>query len=203
MIKIVDYGLGNISAFRNLYKRLNIEVGTARTAEDLRGATKLILPGVGAFDRAIACLDHSQLRPALEALVLERHVPLLGVCVGMQMLTRGSEEGRARGLGWISADVRGFASLPGVDLVIPHMGWNDVQPMGDSPLFKGLEPSAQFYFLHSYYVVCDDSRDVAGMTRYGIDFACAVSCGNIHGVQFHPEKSHHFGERLLQRFADL
>ena len=202
MIKIVDYGLGNVSAFRNVYKRLNIDVGTACTADELRDATKIILPGVGAFDRAMQLLDRSSLRSPLEKLVIEQRVPLLGVCVGMQMLARSSDEGNARGLGWIDADVRAFAALPG-DLVVPHMGWNDVRPAGASPLFKDLALPAQFYFLHSYYVVCHDAQDAAGVAHYGIDFACAVSSGNVHGVQFHPEKSHHFGARLLKSFATL
>jgi glutamine amidotransferase len=203
MIKIVDYGLGNVSAFRTVYKRLNIDVGTARTPDELRDATKLILPGVGAFDRAMELLDRSHLRPALEKVVIEQRVPVLGVCVGMQMLARSSEEGQARGLGWINAEVRAFSALPEPGLVVPHMGWNDVRPVGDSPLFAELMPAARFYFLHSYYVVCDDSRDIAGVARYGVDFGCAVSSGNVHGVQFHPEKSHHFGARLLKSFANL
>jgi glutamine amidotransferase len=203
MIKVVDYGLGNVSAFRNVYKRLNIEVGTACVPEELSDATKLILPGVGSFDRAMELLDRSKMRATLEELVLERQVPLLGVCVGMQMLARSSEEGRWRGLGWIDADVRAFASQPEAGLPVPHMGWNDVKPVGDSPLFAQIMPLPRFYFLHSFYVACDDSRDVAAVTRYGIDFGCAVHSGNVHGVQFHPEKSHHFGARLLQSFASL
>ena len=204
MIKIVDYGLGNVSAFRNVYKRLNIEAGTARTADDLRDATKLILPGVGAFGRAMELLDHSNLRGPLEKLVLERHVPVLGVCVGMQMLARSSDEGGARGLGWIDADVRAFGSLSDAIPIIPHMGWNDVTPVGDSPLFRDLaSPAARFYFLHSYCVVCDDERDVAAVSHYGVQFGCAVRSGNIHGVQFHPEKSHQFGAQLLKSFASL
>jgi glutamine amidotransferase len=203
MIKIVDYGLGNISAFRNVYKRLNIEVGTASVPEELHDATKLILPGVGSFDRAMELLDGSNMRATLEELVLERHVPLLGVCVGMQILARSSDEGEAQGLGWIDADVRAFSSPRETGLPVPHMGWNDVRPTGDSPLFEELEPVARFYFLHSFYVVCDDPRDVAAISRYGIDFGCAVCIDNVYGVQFHPEKSHHSGTRLLQNFANL
>lgn len=203
MIKIVDYGLGNVSAFRNVYKRLNIEVGTARVPEELRDATKLILPGVGAFDRAMQLLDRSSMRAPLEELVLERRVPLLGVCVGMQILARSSDEGKSQGLGWINADVRAFSSRPEAGLPVPHMGWNDVRPVGDSPLFGELMPQARFYFLHSFYVVCDDPRDVAALSHYGIDFGCAVRSDNVYGVQFHPEKSHHFGARLLQSFANL
>jgi len=203
MIKIVDYGLGNLSAFGNVYKRLNIEVGAARDPDDLRDATKIILPGVGAFDRAMELLDRSNMRATLEELVLKRHVPLLGVCVGMQILARSSDEGKSRGLGWIAADVRAFASQPETGLPVPHMGWNDVSSVGDSPLFGDLMPPSRFYFLHSFYVVCDDARDVAAVSRYGVDFGCAVRSANVYGVQFHPEKSHHSGARLLQSFANL
>jgi glutamine amidotransferase len=203
MIKIVDYGLGNVSAFRDVYKRLNVEVDTARVPAELAGATKLILPGVGAFDRAMELLDRSCMRAPLEELVLSRNVPILGVCVGMQILARSSDEGKGRGLGWLNADVRALASRPEAGLPVPHMGWNDVTPVGESPLFEQLASRAQFYFLHSFYVVCDDSRDVVAVSRYGIDFSCAVRSNNVYGVQFHPEKSHHFGTRLLQSFANL
>jgi glutamine amidotransferase len=203
MIKIVDYGLGNIAAFHHVYKQLNVEVATARTADDLRDATKVILPGVGAFDRAIQLLDRSGMRASLDDLVLGKRVPLLGVCVGMQMLARSSDEGGALGLGWIDGAVRSFAAVSGLDLRVPHMGWNDIEPVRNAALFEGTEPQPRFYFLHSYYVVCDDARDVAATAHYGIQFHCAVQRGNIHGVQFHPEKSHRFGAGILQRFASL
>lgn len=202
MIRVVDYGLGNISAFLNMYKRLNIEAAVARTPEELRGADKLILPGVGAFDHAMELLDASGMRPALEQLVTQRKVPVLGICVGMQILARSSDEGTAAGLGWIDARVRGFKALQ-QDLLLPHMGWNDVQPVGDARLFAGLEDECRFYFLHSYYFECAQPQDVAAVSRYGIDFSCAVHADNIYGVQFHPEKSHHFGAQLLKNFAEL
>lgn len=202
MIRVIDYGLGNISAFLNMYKRLNIEAAVARTPDDLQGADKLILPGVGAFDHAMELLDASGMRPAIDELVMQRKVPVLGICVGMQILARSSDEGSAAGLGWIDARVRGFKSLE-QDLLLPHMGWNDVQPVGDARLFAGLEDECRFYFLHSYYFDCERPQDVAAVSRYGIDFSCAVHAGNIYGVQFHPEKSHHFGAQLLKNFAEL
>lgn len=202
MIRVIDYGLGNISAFLNMYKRLNIEAAVARTPEELRQADKLILPGVGAFDHAMELLDASGMRATLDELVTQRHVPVLGICVGMQILARGSDEGRAAGLGWIDGHVKGFKSL-GQDLLLPHMGWNDVQPVGDARLFTGLEEDCRFYFLHSFYFHCEQPQDVAAVSRYGIDFSCAVHAGNIYGVQFHPEKSHHFGAQLLKNFAEL
>jgi glutamine amidotransferase len=202
MIRIIDYGLGNILAFQNMYKRLNIEAGIARTAADLADATKLILPGVGAFDHAMELLNQSGMRDKLDELVLDRKVPVLGVCVGMQILARSSDEGRAAGLGWIDAHVRNFSTLGQKDLLMPHMGWNDVTPAGDAPLFEQLRTDARFYFLHSFYIHCEHASDVAAVSRYGVEFSCAVQKGNIAGVQFHPEKSHHFGSRLLQNFAE-
>jgi len=203
MIKIVDYGLGNILAFHNMYKRLNIASSIAKTAADLQGATKIILPGVGAFDHAMELLDGSGMRGALDELVLERRVPVLGICVGMQILAQSSDEGRARGLGWIGGNVKGFKSLDLPELLLPHMGWNDVKPAAGSRLFSQLENDARFYFLHSFYFQCARYEDVSAVSSYGIDFSCAVSADNIHGVQFHPEKSHHFGAQLLKNFAEL
>lgn len=204
MITIVDYGLGNINAFLNVYRRLNIEARTATCADDLQDASKIILPGVGAFDHAMKRLTQSGMREALDDLVLRRRVPVLGVCVGMQMLGRDSEEGNLPGLGWIAGRVRGVASLmPSTPLPVPHMGWNDVRPVAGNRLFDGLECPPRFYFLHSYYFQCDRVDDAIAVADYGVAFACAVSAGNVYGVQFHPEKSHHYGATLLKNFADM
>ncbi len=203
MIKIVDYGLGNILAFLNVYKRLNIEVSIAKNADDLHNASKVILPGVGAFDHAMELLDRSGMRETLDELVLGKRVPVLGICVGMQILSRSSDEGQARGLGWIDGHVKSIKSLQQTQLPLPHMGWNDVHPVSRAKLFDHLESDARFYFLHSYYFRCERQEDVAAVCNYGADFACAVNVGNIYGVQFHPEKSHHFGAQLLQNFAEL
>ena len=204
MITIVDYGLGNIRAFLNAYARLNIQAQTASSSLELSSASKVILPGVGSFDDAMTQLERSGMRDALDELALRRRVPILGVCVGMQMLARGSDEGKLPGLGWIAGTVRSLGSLmPGNKLPVPHMGWNDVRPVGQPKLFDGLMMEARFYFLHSYVVQCDRQEDAVAMATYGVDFACAVSASNICGVQFHPEKSHQFGLRLLQNFACL
>ena len=204
MIHIVDYGLGNIQAFVTMYKRLGIEAVRAESGDDLRGASKLILPGVGAFDHAMELLDASGMRQPLERLVREDKVPVLGICVGMQILANVSEEGVERGLGWIGGRVRSFASNPAsAALPMPHMGWNDVVPVAGSPLFKGLESDARFYFLHSYYFECSAPANVAARADYGFQFDCAVQNGNVFGVQFHPEKSHHWGAALLKNFAEL
>ena len=204
MITIIDYGLGNIFAFSNVYKRLSIPVAVAKSAADLQAATKLILPGVGAFDHAMELLQQSGMRNALDELVLARAVPVLGVCVGMQILAATSEEGHLLGLGWIDGNVRRFDSLNvRQPLRLPHMGWNDVKPIGSSALFAGLNSDARFYFLHSYYFQCARSENVLAQAEYGTMFSCAVQSKNIFGVQFHPEKSHHSGTRLLKNFAEM
>jgi glutamine amidotransferase len=205
MIRIVDYGVGNIQAFMTLYKRLGIDVQRAHVAEDLAGATRLILPGVGHFDHAMQRLNDSGMRPALEGMVLGQGVPVMGVCVGMQMLAAGSDEGSLPGLNWVSGRVRAFATNPlSASLPMPHMGWNDVHPAPSSRLFsKGFDEASQFYFLHSFYFDAKDKADVAATAHYGLDFDAVVSRGHIHGVQCHPEKSHHWGAQLLKNFAEL
>jgi glutamine amidotransferase len=204
MITIVDYGLGNILAFANIYKQLNIKIRIAKQAEDLKPASKLILPGVGAFDHAMQLLDQSGMRQMLDKLVLEEHIPILGICVGMQILARSSDEGRLSGLNWIDGRVSALKSL-GISnqLPLPHMGWNDVRSVVKNKLFEQLEANARFYFLHSYYFECDRKQNVIAVANYGKEFSCAVNAGNIYGVQFHPEKSHSFGIQLLKNFADL
>jgi len=204
MITIVDYGLGNIQAFLNVYHRLNIKAKRATTATELADASRLILPGVGSFDDAMRRLTESGMREALDDMALRQRVPILGVCVGMQMLGHGSDEGQLPGLGWIAGRVTRLQSRPSAGtLPVPHMGWNDVRPVATSRLFDRLDSGARFYFLHSYYFVCDRDDDRLAVASYGEDFTCAAHAGNIFGVQFHPEKSHHFGARLLQNFAEM
>lgn len=204
MIRIVDYGVGNIQAFMTMFKRLGLSAERAHTSADLVDATHLILPGVGAFDHAMQLLNQSGMRESLEAMVLGQQVPVLGVCVGMQMLASGSDEGMLPGLNWIPGHVRAFVNtLEAEHLPMPHMGWNDLQVKPSASLFSGFEPNPRFYFLHSYYFVCEDKSHVAATATYGLQFECAVSRGHIHGVQCHPEKSHHFGARVLKNFADL
>jgi len=204
MIHVVDYGLGNVQALLTMFKRLGFDATRAKTASDLNEASKIILPGVGAFDHAIELLGRSGMRSVLETLVLKNKVPVLGICVGMQIMGTSSEEGRLAGLGWVPGKVRSFRSNErSAILPLPHMGWNDVQPKSGLPIFAGLESDARFYFLHSYFFECDEPSHVAAVASYGIDFSCAVSACNVHGVQFHPEKSHHFGAQLLKNFAVL
>lgn len=203
MIALVDYGLGNINAFANIYRRLGLPVTLARTAEEMDGATKLILPGVGAFDWAMSQLNASGLRHKLDEMVLGRKVDVLGICVGMQMMATRSDEGREPGLGWIDADVVRFdTSGFNQRTHLPHMGWNDVQPSSVDNLFKGID-SPRYYFLHSYHVAPASPANVLATAAYGDTFAAAVRSGNIYGTQFHPEKSHHWGVDLLRNFAEI
>lgn len=204
MITIVDYGLGNIQAFANIYKRLDIPVLFAKTAGDLVGATHIVLPGVGAFDWAMERLNTSGMRAKLDRLVLEDKKHVLGICVGMQMMANRSDEGSVTGLGWFNAEVKRFdeARIQGRTR-LPHMGWNDVQPQDTLGLFQEMGAEARFYFLHSYYFAPSHSLDTLALTDYGVRFASAVKRQNIYGVQFHPEKSHGWGIQLLKNFASL
>ncbi len=204
MIAIVDYGLGNVQAFANIYKRLNIPATLARTADSIAQADRIILPGVGSFDWAMQCLDRAGLRRVLDEQVQGQKVPILGICVGMQMMARSSEEGVEPGLGWIHAEVRRFGFVPDNHrLMLPHMGWNDVELARRNALLKGLETGSRFYFLHSYYFSPENSADIIATSDYGGTFACAIQAGNCYGVQFHPEKSHGWGIKLLKNFAEV
>ncbi len=204
MITIVNYGLGNIQAIANIYKRLGIPVTLAASDADLRNPRKVILPGVGAFDWAMARLEQSGMRRRLDDLIAAEACDVLGICVGMQMLARLSDEGASKGLGWVDAEVRIFEENRLTDKTrLPHMGWNDVAPRAVDSLFRGLDSGARFYFLHSYYFAPDRDCDVLALTDYGGPFASSIRRGRIFGVQFHPEKSHQWGIQLLRNFADL
>lgn len=204
MIAIIDYGLGNVKAFANVYKKLNIPAIIVKQAEDLKKASKMILPGVGAFDNAMQRLEKSGMRQFLDEMVLHCHVPVLGICVGMQMLACSSEEGSLPGLAWIDGEVKRFKlSSLRHSICVPHMGWNDVKPVKKNGLLQGLDLGARFYFLHSYYFQSHRNEDIIAVTDYNGKFTCAVNFGNVFGVQFHPEKSHQWGIRLLKNFAEL
>ncbi|MGC6330298.1 imidazole glycerol phosphate synthase subunit HisH [Rhizorhabdus sp. FW153] len=199
MIGLVDYGLGNLEAFASIYRRLGVEARRLADPGDLAAADRLILPGVGAFDWAMARLGESGLREALDEAVLGRSVPVLGVCVGMQMMLDRSEEGSLPGLGWIAGHVARLDA--GQGLPLPHMGWNDLR-LDDDPLFAGLA-APRFYFLHSFAAVPEAAHSSIAEADYGGRFCCAVRRDHIAGVQFHPEKSHHWGVRLLANFAGI
>ena len=204
MITLIDYGVGNIFAFQNVYKRLDIPTKIAKTSSDLDGAEKLILPGVGAFDYAMQQLNASGMRDTLDELVLDKKIPVIGICVGMQMMGNKSEEGREEGLKWMDAEIIKFdESLIKQRTKLPHMGWNDVVPVRNHPLFSRLQHNAIFYFLHSYYFKCNDHSNIIAISDYGLQFTSAANVDNIYGIQFHPEKSHHYGEILLGNFAKI
>ena len=204
MITIIDYGSGNISAIGNIYKRLNIDYKIAKSPSEIIGAHKLFLPGVGAFDETMILLENSGFRKALDIEVLINKVPIIGICVGMQVLGGSSEEGQLPGLGYIKGHVKRLDE----NLIInkpflPHMGWNNISLKRPSPLFEDIDTEIGFYFLHSFYFECDNHSDVLATTEYGHTFASAINQENVYGIQFHPEKSHHNGVSLLKNFANL
>lgn len=202
MIVIVDYKTANIGSIVNMFKRLGIMVRTAESPTALDGASKIILPGVGHFDACAKSLRGLGFEPALQNHVLTRGTPLLGICVGAQLLLEGSEEGDQRGLGWLAGRSLRFDPTRYPGLRVPHMGWNAVMPCGTHPLLAGFENDARFYFAHSFHLTCGNESEVLARTTHGAAFASAIGKGNIHGVQFHPEKSHRFGLRLLKNFAE-
>ena len=202
MITIIDYGLGNLSAFINVYKRLDIDVQLASTIGKLKKASKLILPGVGSFDQAMNKLNSSGLRNYLDELVLKKKIPVIGICVGMQIMALKSDEGVLPGLGWIDGKVKRLI-LNNKDLPLPHMGWNDIKIQKKISLIANIDIYKRFYFLHSYYFQCQNLDDVIANINYGIDFPCIINHENVFGIQCHPEKSHYNGMSLLKNFAEL
>ena len=204
MLAIINYGLGNIKALTNVYKNLNIPFKIALSSDDLKNTSSLILPGVGAFDYAMRLLEQSGMRKSLNNLVLQHNIPILGICVGMQMLANSSEEGILPGLGWIDGIVKKFDSATLIHKPkFPHMGWNNVNSIKNSKLFQNIETGSRFYFIHSYYFQCHHNKDIIATTDYGIQFTSAVNTRNIYGVQFHPEKSHQNGIQLLKNFGNI
>jgi imidazole glycerol-phosphate synthase subunit HisH len=198
-VSIVNYGIGNTGSICNMFRKLRIEAEVVSSPISLSQAKRLILPGIGAFDACMHALDRSGLRDSvLEFASTQR--PMLGICVGMQMLTLDSEEGNLPGLGLIDAHTRRFPD--GTGLRVPHMGWNTIEwSATDHPLAKELANDSRFYFVHSFRVICESAENSLAVCTYGGEFSAAIVRGNITGVQFHPEKSHRFGLRLLGNFA--
>lgn len=202
MIGVIDCGIGNVGSIVNMLAKVGAKACVISTSDALSCSAKLILPGVGHFERGMSRLDVLGLRRPLEQCVLERKVPILGICLGMQLMCKTSEEGECAGLGWMDARVKRFDGEAFADRKVPHMGWNRVEPVKESPFFDvpPREPQ-RFYFVHSYYVECADQSDVLTTTVYGDSFCSSFLRENICGVQFHPEKGHAYGMALLRRFA--
>lgn len=203
MITIVDYKTGNLGSIQNILKRIGENSVITSDKDEIARATKLILPGVGSFDTGMRNLSELDLVDILNKKVIAEKTPVLGICLGMQLLSRGSEEGSLPGLGWIDAETVRFRFEDSIEYKIPHMGWNFIRQHKTSRLFDNMYPDARFYFVHSYYFRAKDPIDVLTSTIYEIEFTSAIERGNILGVQFHPEKSHKFGMKLLKNFVDF
>lgn len=202
MIAIVNYGLGNLESIKNMLKKVGYDATITSDADDIRNADKLILPGVGAFDSGMENLSKMGLAGVLNEKVIEKKTSVLGICLGMQLMTKKSEEGKLSGLGWIEAETFRFKFENRPEIKIPHIGWNNVHMTKQASLFKDMHEEARFYFVHSYHVKCRDEKDVLGKTLYGYDFVSSFQKDNIFGVQFHPEKSHKYGMKLLKNFVE-
>ena len=203
MIVILDYGVGNLLSVKNMLRKAGaIDVLITASVEDVRRADKLVLPGVGHFDNGMKKLRASGMFDALSEKVMLEKTPVIGICLGAQMLTNGSEEGNEEGLGWIEGHCERFDPQKMTEpLAVPHMGWAEVTVCKESPLLQDLPRNPRFYFTHSYHIVCRDPKERLLAASYGMDFTAAVERGSIFGTQFHPEKSHKFGMRLLSNFA--
>ncbi len=204
MIVIVDYQMGNVGSIKNMLKKLGYNSVVSGDTEVIASAERLILPGVGAFDEGMKNLERLNLISILNKQVLKKQTPILGICLGMQLMCRKSEEGERCGLGWIEADTVRFKRHPDRhDIKIPQMGWNRVTPVRYSSLFTNFHDDIRFYFVHSYHLICDNPDDVLGKTVHGYEFASAIEKNNISGTQFHPEKSHKYGMKLLKNFIEI
>jgi glutamine amidotransferase len=203
MIVVIDYGMGNLGSIANMFSRVDAPARVTRDLDEIRRATKLVLPGVGAFDKGMNNLRAMGLVETLRRKALDESTPVLGICLGMQLLGQASEEGRETGLGLLDARSIRFRRDVDPRMKIPHMGWNTVAQSKTSALFESMYPEPRFYFVHSYHLVCANPDDVLAIASYGYEFPAAVERGNIFGAQFHPEKSHKFGMKLLQNFAAL
>jgi glutamine amidotransferase len=206
-ISIINYGCGNIGSVVNMLKHIGVDVEVITESEQVKKATKFILPGVGKWDAGVQSLKESGVLSALEERVLNDKVPLLGICLGMQLLLNTSEEGQLPGLGWIDGTVKTF-DFKHFDsiakrLAVPHMGWNSVEKFHKCPLTESLTDESKFYFVHSFYVEVEDRKNILLRTHYGHDFTSGIRKENIYGLQFHPEKSHKHGMNVMKSFAGI
>ena len=206
MITIIDLGIGNIGSVVNMVKYVGGECEVSSSPSEIKRASKLIMPGVGSFDRAMNQLRESQLEEVIVEKTTIDKIPLLGICLGMQLLTNSSEEGKEKGLGLIQADTLSFKkefSKQNIKERVPHMGWNDSHVLQNNSLTENLIEPSRFYFVHSYYVRCHKKENSLMKSHYGFDFDSAIVNDNIYGVQFHPEKSHKYGKKLIANFVEL
>ena len=202
MITIIDIGMGNLLSISNMFARLRVKSIITHNIGDIENAEKLILPGVGSFDNAMNSLNNNNLIPVLSRRVMIDKVPILGICLGIQLFSKKSEEGNLPGLGWIDAETVRFHFNENRNMKIPHMGWNTVTVKDTESLFRGMNGEIRFYFVHSYYLKCNHEGDILSTTPYGFEFVSSVHRDNIYGTQFHPEKSHKFGMQLLRNFVE-
>jgi glutamine amidotransferase len=199
---VIDYGLGNLASIKNMIKKVGGNCEVSSNLSVIERADKIILPGVGAFAKGMENLISSGIKPALDKKVLQDKVPLLGICLGMQLLTKHSEEGDVNGLGWINAETKKF-NLDPDKFKVPHMGWKEIKISNtEHPLLKGIDFAPRYYFVHSYYVSCDNEKNSLAKANYGITFDCGIMNENIMGLQFHPEKSHRFGMEVMKNFIN-
>jgi glutamine amidotransferase len=205
MITIIDYGMGNLGSIKNMFKYIGVEASIESDPDKIKNASKILLPGVGSFNTAMKKINESNLKEVLNEKALKEQVPVLGICLGMQLLTNSSEEGQSEGLGWIKASTLSFQERIHKKYRIPHMGWNVVNKSNESKLTEGFESfeELRFYFVHSYFVHVEDEKNSILKTNHGIEFDSAIQKDNIYGAQFHPEKSHEFGMKLFENFARI
>jgi len=205
MITIIDYEMGNLGSIQNMFRYIGVESKIESDPDKIKNASKILLPGVGSFDMAMRKIKEKNLDEVLNEKALKEQVPVLGICLGMQLLTNGSEEGELDGFGWIPSKTMSFKNRIDSTLKVPHMGWNLVRLREKNPLMQGFDEfdETMFYFVHSYFVKVDNEENSILKTEYGLEFDSAISKDNIFGTQFHPEKSHKFGMKLFENFARI
>ena len=200
MIVIIDLNLGNVGAIKNMLRKIGVDSKVSNKKNDILSATKLILPGVGSFDTGMINIKKKGILNCIEKKVKKEFIPILGICLGMQMMMQRSDEGKQKGLGWIKGEVKKFRFN---ELKVPHMGWNKINVVKETKITDKLDLNSKFYFVHSYYVSVNNSDDIVSLSKYGLEFRSAINHKNYYGVQFHPEKSHKFGMALLSNFSRI
>jgi len=202
-ITIIDYGMGNLRSVQKKFQRVGAEAIISSDLEELKKAKKLVLPGIGHFSNGVNNLKKSGIWEILNQRVLEDKIPILGICLGMQLMAKHSEEGNVDGLGWFDAEIVKFSIKDKLKFKVPHMGWNSASVNKNSLLFKNVSEEFLYYFVHSYHINCNDEEDILTTTKYEYEFTSSIQKNNIYGTQFHPEKSHDWGELLYKNFANI